>query len=87
MNKNTIHLKDNISLMKDIPDDCIDLIYCDILYGTGRKFKNYTDLKPIKECVYEHYKPRIKDEFHITGLYGHTPSQPQGGFYENECDA
>lgn len=59
MNKNTIHLKDNISLMKDIPEGCIDLIYCDILYGTGRKFKNYIDLKPIKDDIYEHYKPRI----------------------------
>ncbi len=30
---------DNMILMAEIPNNTIDLIYCDILYGTGRKFK------------------------------------------------
>ena len=28
---------DNLELMKTIESNTIDLIYCDILYGTGRK--------------------------------------------------
>jgi len=34
---------DNLELLKILPNDYIDLIYCDILYNTGRKFKNYDD--------------------------------------------
>jgi site-specific DNA-methyltransferase (adenine-specific) len=40
---------DNLELMAKIKDKSIDLIYCDILYGTGRKFKDYQDLKPKKK--------------------------------------
>jgi site-specific DNA-methyltransferase (adenine-specific) len=38
---NTIQQGDNLELMKQLPDESIDLIYCDILYGTGKKFKDY----------------------------------------------
>ena len=47
--------------MSTIKDNTIDLIYCDILYGTGRKFKDYQDLKPKREVIEEHYIPRIKE--------------------------
>lgn len=56
---------DNLELMAEIPDDTIDLIYCDILYGTGRKFKDYQDLKPKREIIEEHYTPRIKEMYRI----------------------
>ena len=36
-----LRICDNLKLMAEIPDNTIDLIYCDILYGTGRKFKDY----------------------------------------------
>jgi len=51
---NTPILGDNLELMKTIESNTIDLIYCDILYGTGRKFKDYQDLKPKvkKECPF-----------------------------------
>lgn len=29
---------DNLELLKLQPDESVDLIYCDILYGTGRNF-------------------------------------------------
>lgn len=46
--------------MNRIEDQSIDLIYSDILYGTGRTFgENYKDLKPIKSTIDDHYKPRI----------------------------
>jgi len=56
---------DNLELMAEIPDDTIDLIYCDILYGTGRKFKDYQDLKPIRSEIESHYIPRIKEMYRI----------------------
>ena len=56
---------DNLELMKEMGDDSIDLIYCDILYGTGRKFKDYQDLKPIRSVIEEHYIPRIKEMHRI----------------------
>jgi len=56
---------DNLVLMEEIPDNTIDLIYCDILYGTGRNFKDYQDLKPIRSEIERHYIPRIKEMHRI----------------------
>lgn len=56
-----IRLSDNLELMAEMQDNTVDLIYCDILYGTGRKFKDYQDLKPKREVIEEHYIPRIKE--------------------------
>ncbi len=51
---------DNLDLLKELPNDYIDLIYCDILYGTGRNFGDYQDLKANKLMIEEHYIPRFK---------------------------
>lgn len=40
-------------------ENYIDLIYCDVLYGTGIKFEDYQDLKPVKHDIEEHYIPRF----------------------------
>lgn len=56
---------DNLELMKTIESNTIDLIYCDILYGTGRKFKDYQDLKPIRSEIENHYIPRVKEMYRI----------------------
>ena len=56
---------DNLILMSEIPDNTIDLIYCDILYGTGRNFGDYQDLKPIRSEIESHYIPRIKEMHRI----------------------
>jgi site-specific DNA-methyltransferase (adenine-specific) len=56
---------DNLELMKTIESNTIDLIYCDILYGTGRKFADYQDLKPIRSEIENHYIPRIKEMHRI----------------------
>jgi site-specific DNA-methyltransferase (adenine-specific) len=50
---------DNLAFMSKLLDNSIDLIYCDILYGTGRKFKNYQDLSPNKQQIVLHYQPRL----------------------------
>jgi len=52
---------DNLELMKQLPDNYIDLIYCDILYGTGRNFGNYQDLKPERSVIDDHYLIRISE--------------------------
>ena len=52
---------DNLDLLKQLPDNYIDLIYCDILYGTGRNFGDYQDLKCDRKVIEEHYLPRLKE--------------------------
>ena len=54
-----LYNEDNLELMKRLPDDSIDLIYCDVLYGTGRDFGEYKDLKPIRIDIEKHYLPRL----------------------------
>lgn len=56
---------DNLELMKSIDNNTIDLIYSDILFGTGRKFKDYQDLNPIKSEIELHYIPRITEMHRI----------------------
>lgn len=60
-----LRICDNLELMAEIKDNTIDLIYCDILYGTGRKFKDYQDLKPIRSEIETHYISRIKEMHRI----------------------
>ena len=50
---------DNLELLLSQPDESVDLIYCDILYGTGRNFGDYQDLKPIRSEIEAHYLPRL----------------------------
>ena len=45
---NEVYQLDNLELLSRIDTECVNLIYCDILYGTGKKFKDYTDLPPEK---------------------------------------
>ena len=52
---------DNLELIKTIESNTIDLIYCDILYGTGRRFADYQDLKPIRSEIESHYLPRLTE--------------------------
>lgn len=55
----SVFCSDNLELMKTIESNTIDLIYCDILYGTGRNFGDYQDLKPIRSEIESHYLPRL----------------------------
>ena len=60
-----IRLSDNLELMAEMQDNTVDLIYCDILYGTGKDFGDYVDLRPIKEDIENHYIPRIKEMYRV----------------------
>lgn len=54
---------DNLELMDQIDDESIDLIYCDILYNTGRKFKDYDDNLGTTQEAIEWYKPRLLEMY------------------------
>lgn len=56
-----IKLQDNLDLLKSLDSDSIDLIYSDILYGTGRDFGDYQDLKSNKNDIEDHYIVRINE--------------------------
>jgi len=57
----SVFCQDNLELLKSQPNESVDLIYCDILYGTGRNFGDYQDLKPIRNEIEAHYLPRLKE--------------------------
>lgn len=59
--ENKVFCCDNLELLNALPNDRLNLIYCDILYGTGRNFGDYQDLQPIKEVVISHYSPRLTE--------------------------
>lgn len=52
-------------MMDELQDESIDLIYCDILYGTGRKFNDYQDLKADAKVIAEFYMPRVKEMYRL----------------------
>jgi len=59
-NKNCkLYNQDNLEVLKLLPDDYIDLIYCDILYNTGRKFKDYDDKLGTPQEAILWYEPRL----------------------------
>ena len=58
MEKNNVYCMDNLELLKQLPSNSIDLIYCDVLYNTGRKFDDYDDNLGTPEEAMEWYKPR-----------------------------
>lgn len=59
--KNKCHIRqqDNLEMMKDLKSESIDLIYCDILYNTGKKFKDYEDKLGTPQEAMKWYKPRL----------------------------
>ena len=52
---------DNLELLKSQPNESVNMIYCDILYGTGRNFGDYQDLNPIRSEIESHYLPRLTE--------------------------
>lgn len=60
-----IEVADNLEFMQSIESSTLDLIYCDVIYGTGRNFGEYQDLKPIRSEIENHYIPRIKEMHRI----------------------
>ena len=66
---NKIHLGDCLSLMKDIPDNSIDMICCDLPYGkTCCKWDVIITFEPL----WEQYRRIAKDKASIV-LFGSQP--------------
>jgi DNA modification methylase len=58
---NTVEHGDNLDIMRTLPSESIDLIYCDILYGTGRDFGDYKDLPAKRDVIEAFYRPRLQE--------------------------
>ena len=56
---NKVYCMDNLELLKQMDSNSVDLIYCDILYNTGRKFKDYDDNLGTPQQAMEWYRPRL----------------------------
>ena len=69
----SVFCQDNLELLKSQPDESVDLIYCDILYGTGKDFMDYKDLYPMREIIEEHYLPRLKEMHRVLKSNGKFP--------------
>lgn len=50
---------DNLDLLKNLKSNSIDLIYCDILYNTGKVFDDYNDNIGDTDYAVNWYKKRI----------------------------
>ncbi|RKJ71326.1 site-specific DNA-methyltransferase, partial [Butyricicoccus sp. 1XD8-22] len=55
---NKIHNGDCLELMKDIPDKSLDMILCDLPYGTTQN--KWDSVIPL-DRIWEHYERIIKD--------------------------
>ena len=62
---NKLFQMDNLELLKQLPDNSIDLIYCDILYNTGKKFKDYDDNLGTPQQAMDWYRPRLNEMYRI----------------------
>jgi len=62
---NKVYHMDNLELLKQIPNNCIDLIYCDILFNTGKRFKDYNDKLGTPQEAIEWYRPRILEMYRV----------------------
>ena len=61
MEVNKVYNMDNLELLKQLQSESVDLIYCDILYNTGKKFKDYNDNLGTPQQAMEWYKPRLME--------------------------
>lgn len=55
----SIYLCDNLELLSRLEDESINLIYCDILYNTGKQFDDYNDNLGSPQEAIEWYRPRF----------------------------
>lgn len=55
----SLYTMDNLELLRQLPSNLIDLIYCDILFNTGKEFKDYSDKLGTHEEAIEWYRPRL----------------------------
>lgn len=54
-----IYNNDNLDVLKNMNDRSVNLIYCDILYNTGKRFDDYNDNLGSPMEAIDWYRPRI----------------------------
>ena len=52
---------DNLAVLRNLKKDTINLIYCDILYNTGKIFEDYNDRLGSAQKAMEWYRPRLEE--------------------------
>ncbi|WP_097005304.1 DNA-methyltransferase [Lacrimispora amygdalina] len=62
---NQLFLRDNLELLKNLPDNSVDLIFCDILYNTGKTFDDYEDKLGNAIEAMEWYEPRLREMWRV----------------------
>ena len=62
---NKLFLMDNLELLESLPSKSIDLIFCDILYNTGKTFDDYVDKLGNAREAMEWYEPRLKEMWRV----------------------
>lgn len=55
----SIYNCDNLDLLRHLEDESVNLIYCDILYNTGKAFDDYNDNLGSPAEAIEWYRPRF----------------------------
>lgn len=56
-----IYHNDNLDVLRNMSDCTVNLIYCDILYNTGKRFNDYNDHLGTPMEAIEWYRPRITE--------------------------
>lgn len=56
-----IYRQDNLELLRELPEGSVNLIYCDILYNTGKVFDDYSDDLGTADEATEWYRQRIEE--------------------------
>lgn len=56
-----IYNEDNLNVLRSLGEGTVNLIYCDILYNTGKKFDDYNDNLGTPREAMEWYRPRIEE--------------------------
>ena len=60
-----LYCEDNLVTLNRLENESIDLIYCDVLYGTGKKFVDYADLQPNRQTIFDFYNVRLIEMFRV----------------------
>jgi DNA modification methylase len=60
-----VYKGDNYELLKSLKTHSINLIYCDILYNSGKIFTGYSDDLGSPQEAIEWYRPRIKEMYRV----------------------
>ncbi len=61
---------DNLELLRELPKGSVNLIYCDILYNTGKQFKDYNDKLGSPTEAVEWYRPRFREMYRVLAANG-----------------